>query len=144
MKSLNYLNNILAKQEATRKQAFDGLMLNTDNHVSECSTSNVFFVKHTRLCTPSIECGILPGITRKIVLKLSQDEGIPIQEGRYERQEMSQATECFLTNTGFGILPVQTIDSHRMGPYGKGSITNRLRQAYRAYLGMAGEDSLKS
>ncbi len=138
MKSLNYLNNILAKQEATMKQAFDGLMLNTDNHVSECTTSNVFFVKHTQLCTPSTECGILPGITRKIVLKLSQEEGFHIQEGRFERQEMSHATECFLTNTGFGVLPVHSIDSHRMGPYGRDSITYRLRQAYMFYLNTAG------
>lgn len=135
MKSLNYLNNILAKQEAATKHAFDGLMLNANNHVAECTTSNVFFVTHLHLCTPSIACGILPGITRKIVLQLAHNEGIQIQEGQYEREEMYQATECFLTNTGLGVLPVKTIDSHRMRPsYGSDSITHRLRNAYAEYL----------
>ena len=137
IKSLNYLNNILAKQEAIRKQAFEGLMLNAANQVAECTTSNVFFVKDTRLCTPSVKCGILPGITRKTILELARDVGVPIQEGQYEYGELSQATEVFLTNTGFGILPVQSIDAHRMGPYGRGSITYRLRQVYADYLNAA-------
>ena len=137
IKSLNYLNNILAKQEATAQTAFDGLMLNLNNHVAECTTSNVFFVKHTQLCTPSTTCGILPGITRKIILQLAGKRGMQIREGEYERDEIYQATECFLTNTGFGVLPVRTVDSHHMGPYGRDSITHRIRQAYVEYLNTA-------
>ena len=134
IKSLNYLNNILAKREATGKQAFDGLMVNSHDHIAECTTSNIFFVRQNRLHTPSIACGILRGITRKIIMGLAADLNLPVEEGEYTREDLYQATECFLTNTGFGILPVRTIDRHVMGPYGTTSITYRLKQAYEDYL----------
>ena len=73
IKSLNFLNNILAKQEALQTGAFDALMLNVEGHVTECTTSNLFFVRTGRLCTPSIACGILDGITREVVLLLAQE-----------------------------------------------------------------------
>jgi len=134
MKSLNFLNNIMARQEATGRSAYDGLMLNMNDHLAECSTSNVFFVKQNRLCTPSTDCGILPGVTRKIILERAQELGIPIEEGRYARNDLYQATECFLTNTGVGILPVAMIDTYPMGPYDRNSITHQLQHTFAEYL----------
>ena len=82
IKSLNFLNNILAKQEAARSGAFDGVMLNAEGHITECTTSNIFFVKDGCVRTPSVACGILDGITRDVVLSLAREEEFPIEEGR--------------------------------------------------------------
>ena len=136
IKSLNYLPNILAKREAIQKHAFDGLMLNTDNHIAEATTSNVFFVRGTQVYTPSVDCGIVPGITRSCILRLARAKGILIQEGRYKREEIVQATECFLTNSGFDVLPVQAIDTHELGPYGPHSLTREFQQWYLEHLNM--------
>ncbi len=140
IKSLNVLNNILAKQEATRAGAFDGIMLNVQGHLTECSTSNVFFVSGGRLCTPAGACGILEGITREVVLLLAKEEGIPTEEGPYEAEVLWGAEECFVTNTTLEILPVRQIDHHTIGeagPDGKGGpgpLTTKLQKQFRTNL----------
>ena len=111
-KTLNYLNNLLAKREAAERGAFEGLLLTTGGHVAECSMSNVFFVKGRTLYTPSLACGVLPGITRGVVLELSPTLGLQTREGRYRPEVLYEADECFLTSSGVGILPVATIDGH--------------------------------
>jgi branched-chain amino acid aminotransferase len=134
IKSLNFLNNILAKQEAIRAHAFDGLMLNTDGEVAECTTSNIFFLQGERLCTPAVSCGILDGITREVVLMLAREAGIAVEEGRYEPDALNQAGECFVTNTSMEIMPVRSIDSHVIGPGDRRPVTQRLQEAFRSGL----------
>ena len=109
-KTLNYLNNLLAKREAEERGAFEGLLLTTGGHVAECSMSNVFFVKDKTLYTPSLACGVLPGITRGVVLDVAPALGLQTREGRYRPEVLYEADECFLTGSGIGILPVQAID----------------------------------
>ena len=134
IKSLNFLNNILAKQEASRAGVFDGLMLNAEGHITECTTSNMFFVKEGCLHTPSITCGILDGITREIVLSLAREQGLPTAEGCYLPDTLLEADECFLTNTTMEIMPVRDIDQRPIGKERPGPVTGRLRELFRANL----------
>jgi len=111
-KTLNYLNSLLAKREAAERGAFDGLMVTTDGYVAECSMNNVLFIKDRTLYTPSLACGVLPGITRGVVLDMAPSLGLQPREGRYRPAFLYEADECFLTGSGIGILPVQAIDGH--------------------------------
>ncbi|MEW6543159.1 MAG: aminotransferase class IV [Nitrospirota bacterium] len=132
IKSLNFLNNILAKREATRSGAFDALMLNVEGHLAECTTSNLFFVRDGRLCTPAGDCGILDGITREVVLLLARENGMPTEEGRYPAEALGRAQECFLTNTSMEIMPVRAINRHPVGSGKPGPLTLGLRSLFRA------------
>ena len=134
IKSLNFLNNILAKQEATKTGAFDGVMLNAEGHLTECTTSNIFFVRHGTLCTPSVACGILDGITRDVVLTLAKEQGIKTEESAYTPEALRQADECFLTNTTMEIMPVQEVDRHLVGSGKPGPLTQALHTQFRANL----------
>lgn len=134
IKSLNFLNNILAKHEATQKGAYDCLMLNAEGFLTECSVSNIFFVRQGRLYTPSVDCGILDGITREIVLLLSQEQAIPIEEGQYRPEALLTAEECFVTNTSMEIMPVTQIDHSPIGKGVPGPITCRLRSLFKQQL----------
>ncbi len=111
-KTLNYLNSLLAKWEATERGTFDGLLLTTSGHVAEGSMSNIFFIKDRTLYTPSLACGVLPGITRGVVLDMAPPLGLQRREGRYRPAFLYEADECFLTGSGIGILPVRAIDGH--------------------------------
>jgi branched-chain amino acid aminotransferase len=134
IKSLNFLNNILAKQDAAKHGAFDGVMLNYEGHVTECTTSNILFAKDQRLYTPSVECGILDGVTREIVLSLAKEEKLPIEEGCYTPEILQDADECFLTNTTMEIMPVRRIDAQQIGDEIPGPITRRLQELFRINL----------
>lgn len=134
VKSLNFLNNILAKQEALRQGAFDGVMLHVDGSLAECTASNLFFVRHGTVQTPSLECGILDGVTREIVLQLARESGIPAAEGRYSPDALRQADECFLTNTSMEIMPVRAVDGRMPGHGSPGPVTARLRERFTANL----------
>lgn len=133
-KTLNYLNNLLAKQEAAERGAFDGLMVTTDGYVAECSMSNVFFIQDRTLYTPSLACGVLPGITRGVVLEMAPPLGLEIREGRYRPAFLYEADECFLTGSGIGILPVQAIDGHLFPQQGRRSRTAALQRRYKHLL----------
>ncbi|MEW6247993.1 MAG: aminotransferase class IV [Nitrospirota bacterium] len=141
IKSLNFLNNILAKQEAVRAGAFDCVMLNWQDHLTECTTSNLFFVRSGRLCTPAIECGILDGITRELVLLLAREHSIPTEEGRYGVSTLLEAEECFLTNTSMELMPVTQIDRSPVGTGRPGPMTRQLRTIFAEQRGRFGEDS---
>ena len=134
IKSLNYLNNILAKQEATQAQAFDGLMLNAHGYLAECTTSNVFFIKSKQLYTPALESGILPGLTREVVIQLAGELGLSVEEGNYSPDQLVQADECFITNTGFEIMPVRELGNSKIGPSSPGPITKRLQDRFKANI----------
>ncbi len=134
IKSLNFLNNILAKREAVKAGAFDGLMLNAEGHLTECTASNVFFVQAGRLCTPSVDCGILDGITREVVILLAREQRIPVEAGRYTPESLRQAEECFLTNTTMEIMPVREVDGKPLGSGRPGPVTLTLRNLFQSNL----------
>jgi branched-chain amino acid aminotransferase len=134
IKSLNFLNNILAKREAGQAGAFDSLMLNAEGLLTECTTSNFFFVSGGGLYTPSVDCGILDGITREVVLTLAREAGIPVEEGRYPAEALAHAEEAFLTNTSMEIMPVRSLDQALIGAGRPGPVTRRLRELFRSNL----------
>jgi branched-chain amino acid aminotransferase len=130
IKSLSFLNNILAKQEAIRVGADDALMLNMDDYLAECTTSNIFFVQNLRLHTPDVDCGILPGITREVIMELANERGVSVEEGQYTMEQLLQADECFLTNTGMEVMPVSRIGDCQIGQGMRGSLTHKLWKAF--------------
>jgi branched-chain amino acid aminotransferase len=129
IKSLNFLNNVLAKAEARRAGAFEALMLNHRGALAECTVSNIFFVSRGVLKTPSVECGILDGITRGVVMGLARAEGMAVEEGEYLPDDLYSADEAFITNTTLEAAPVGAIDGRRLAA---GPVARRLREAYRA------------
>ena len=131
IKSLNYLNNILAKIESIRAGAGEALMLNKDGYVAECAGDNIFIVKDNALITPPASAGILIGITRNLVMKLAADMGIAVKEDLMTRCDLYVADECFLTGTAAEIIPVVTIDTRVIGTGKPGKVTQALLKKYR-------------
>mgnify|MGYP001162883039 CR=1 FL=1 len=127
MKTLNFLNNILAKREALAAGAFESILLNWEQHLTECTISNLFFVADGRLRTPALECGLLDGITRGIVIRLAEELHIRVEEGHFTVAQLYQADECFLTNTSMEIMPVSVVDTRRISNGNPGSVTSKLR-----------------
>ncbi len=134
IKSLNFLNNILAKAEATRKGAFDGIMLNQHNHLTEATTSNLFLVRQGELFTPAVTCGILEGITRDAVLRLAQAKEISCHQQPLTVDTLYSADECFLTNTSMELMPVTRVDNHAIGSGRPGPLTIHLHDAFRQHV----------
>lgn len=130
IKATNFLNNILAKREAIAAGAFDSIFLNWEDHLTECTVSNLFFVGDGCLRTPSLACGLLDGITREIVLQLAGELRIPVEEGRFTTDQLYQASECFLTNTSMELMPVTAIDRRPIGPGIPGPLTRKLRELF--------------
>ena len=134
VKSLNFLNNILAKMEAKAAGAHEALMLNHRGELTEGTTSNLFVVQGGRVRTPAVECGILNGITRGLVLQLASELGIPSEEARLTVDDLLRADECFLTNTTQEVLPVTRVNGTMIGNGRPGEITRRLHVSFRACL----------
>lgn len=132
IKSLNYLNNILAKMEAIRAGCFEALMLNHKGEVAECTGDNVFIVKRGVLKTPPPDAGILEGITRSVVLELAQAAGIEAVQVTLSRHDIYTAEECFLTGTAAEVIPVVKCDSRVIGDGKPGPITRQLRDRFIA------------
>lgn len=130
IKATNFLNNILAKREAIAAGTFDSLLLNWRDELTECTVSNLFLVAGDRICTPALECGILDGITRNVVLLLATEAGLDTQEGRYTVADLSRASECFLTNTSMEIMPVTRIDGMPVGGGVPGPYTRQLQALF--------------
>jgi branched-chain amino acid aminotransferase len=130
LKSLNYLNNILAKIEGNLAGCLEALMLNHKGEIAECSADNIFLVKAGILRTPPIDAGILEGITRNTVIGLAKSAGIPVEEIALTRHDVFTADECFLTGTGAEIIPATKCDGRVIGTGKPGPITKRLRDAY--------------
>ena len=130
IKSTNFLNNILAKREAIAAGAFDSLLLNWEDHLTECTVSNLFFVTAGCLRTPAVDCGILDGITRDLVIQLAREQRIPVEEGRFTIDNLRHADECFLTNTSMEIMPVASVDTHPIGSGTPGPITRTLHASF--------------
>lgn len=131
IKSLNFLNNIMARLELNRAGVTEGIMLNYRDEVAEGTVSNVFIYKDGRLLTPAPECGILPGITRAVVMDIARAAGIPMLEAVFKKEELLAADEIFMTNSGSEIIPVVQIGEIIIGAGKPGPVTGQLLEQYR-------------
>jgi branched-chain amino acid aminotransferase len=132
IKSLNYLNNILAKIEAIDADVLEAIMLNVDGHVAECTGDNIFVIKDGAIATPSAEAGILHGITRQFVVdEIAQSMGYKVKEKLMKLDEVLAADEVFLTGTAAEIIGVNQIDDHKIGSGKVGAITKKLAAEFR-------------
>ncbi len=131
VKSLNYMNNILAKIEAVRMGCPEALMLNNEGYVSEATGDNVFLVKKGVLITPPISAGILEGVTRNTVMDLAREAGIEVKEALFTRHDVYNADECFLTGSAAEVVPVVKVDGRVIGDGVPGEITRRLNADFR-------------
>jgi branched-chain amino acid aminotransferase len=134
IKSLNYLNNIMAKLEGLQAGCVEALMLNHKGEVAECTGDNVFIVRGSRLLTPPPDAGILEGITRGAVMELALAAGIDCREQTLVRHDLYTADECFLTGTAAEVIPVVEIDGRTIGSGRPGPITRQLTTDFHALV----------
>jgi len=132
IKSLNYLNNILAKIEGTDTGSVEALMLNHKGEVAECTGDNIFIVKNGAIKTPSPESGILEGITRNAVIRLARGVGLSVEETTLTRHDIYVADECFLTGTAAEVIAVVSLDGRTIGDGKPGPITQDLRRGFQS------------
>ncbi len=131
VKSLNYLNNILAKIEARQAGALEAIMLNDQGYVAECTGDNIFIVHKGAIITPSASQGALKGITRSAIVDIAAELGIPLREADMTRYDVWNADECFLTGTAAEVIPVVKLDGREIGTAKPGPITLRVLEAFR-------------
>jgi branched-chain amino acid aminotransferase len=139
IKSLNYLNNILAKIEANNAGVEEAVILNSQGYVAEGTADNLFIVKHGALFTPPLSAGALYGITRATVIELAEQSGIKVTEPNLTRYDLFNADECFVTGTGAEIMPVVKIDGRVVGTGKPGPLTLKLTEEYHALTKVSGE-----
>jgi branched-chain amino acid aminotransferase len=139
IKSLNYLNNILAKIEANNAGVEEAIMLNSEGYVAECTGDNIFIMKDGRMATPPLSAGALYGITRATVIDLARQSGIEVTEPNLTRYDIFNADECFLTGTGAEIIPVIKVDGRVIGSGAPGAATQKLISSYRSLTRQVGE-----
>jgi branched-chain amino acid aminotransferase len=131
VKSLNYLNNVMARIEANLASADEALMLNDAGNVAECTADNVFIIKHGRIFTPPITAGALQGITRSVVFDIAGEFDLKVVEADFTRHDIFVADECFLTGTAAEIVPVVKADGRTIGNGKPGPITIRIVARFR-------------
>ena len=134
IKSLNYLNNILAKMEGINAGCLEALMLNAKGEVAECTGDNIFVVRKGVVLTPPIDAGILEGITRDAVIELARGAGIEVVERPMDRLDVYNADECFLTGTAAEVIPVVEVDGRPIGEGRPGPVTRDLLGRFRAHV----------
>jgi branched-chain amino acid aminotransferase len=134
IKSLNYLNNILAKIEAVDAGVSEAMMLNTEGNVAECTADNIFIVQGGTVITPMTTDGILGGITRDVILQLCSKLSIPCVEKTIQRYDVYVADECFLTGTGAEVIPVTKVDGRLVASGEPGPISRRLIEAFHKHV----------
>ncbi len=134
IKSLNYLNNILAKIEAIDAGAPEAIMFNHMGFVAECTGDNIFLVRKGQVLTPPINEGMLEGITRDVVIELVGKRSIPFREVEITRHDLYIADECFLTGSAAEVVPVTQIDGRAIGDRQVGPITRQIMADFRAYV----------
>ena len=139
IKSLNYLNNILAKIEANIAGVEEAIMLNTEGFVAECTGDNIFIVKGDQLLTPPLSAGALYGITRGTVMEIARATGLKVSEPNLTRYDVYCADECFLTGTGAEIIPVTKVDGRQIGTGKPGPTARSLMDKYHALTRVSGE-----
>ncbi|MFQ5893650.1 MAG: aminotransferase class IV, partial [Nitrospinota bacterium] len=132
IKSTNFLNNILAKMEALEAGADEAIMLNTDGHIAEGPTTNIFWVARQTLSTPPREAGILDGVTRSVVLTIAaQLLGYPVEEVLRGRDALEEAEEVFVTSTSYEAMPVTSIDGTPVGAGRAGPVSREILRKFR-------------
>ena len=131
IKSLNYLNNILAKIEGLKAGCVEALMLNHLGEVAECTGDNIFIVRDQHLLTPPYEAGVLHGITRATVMELAREDGLPVRETTMSLEDLYEADECFLTGSAAEVVPVIKVDGNVIGEGTPGPVTRRLTDLFR-------------
>ena len=131
IKSLNYLNNILAKIEAKNADAIEAIMLSNEGHVVECTGDNIFIVRNDNVVTPPSYIGALEGITRDTVLELARGMNLKASEQIFNRYEVYTADECFLTGTAAEVIPVVNVDGRMIGDGEPGRITRELIKRFK-------------
>jgi branched-chain amino acid aminotransferase, group I len=131
IKSLNYLNNVLAKIEAQQAGAAEGVMLNEQGYVAECTGDNLFILKGGRLYTPPINAGILEGVTRRVAIELAEKNGLIVEERDLTRYDIVTAEECFLTGTAAEIISAVELDRRPIGTGQPGPVTLKLIEEFR-------------
>jgi branched-chain amino acid aminotransferase len=134
IKSLNYLNNIMAKMEAIQAGCLEALMLNHEGQVAECTGDNIFIVKRGVLKTPPTDAGILEGVTRNTVMELARAANIPVEESSLTRLDVHTSDECFLTGTAAEVIPVVKCDGRQIGSGKPGPITKQLRERFHQII----------
>jgi branched-chain amino acid aminotransferase len=139
IKSLNYLNNILAKIEANQAGCEEAVLLNAEGYVSECTGDNIFILKEGHLMTPPLSAGALYGITRRVVMDIAAESGLKVSEPNLTRYDLFNADECFLTGTGAELVPVVKIDGRVIGNGKPGPITAKLMAQYHSLTKASGE-----
>jgi branched-chain amino acid aminotransferase len=137
IKSLNYLNNIMAKIEGIQAGVIEVLMLNHLGFVAEGSGDNVFLVRDGRLLTPPVEAGILEGITRNTVMDLAREAGHRVTERNISRYEVYTSEEMFLTGSAAEVIPAVKVDGRAIGDGRPGRVTRELRAAFMKLVGRA-------
>jgi branched-chain amino acid aminotransferase len=135
VKSLNYLNNVLAKIEAAQAGCMEAVMLNGQGYVAECTADNIFIVKGGALLTPNPQDSILDGITRRAVMDAAAGLGMEVRGALLTRYDLYTADECFMTGTGAEIMPVTAVDGRAIGDGKPGAWTGRLRRAFGDLVG---------
>lgn len=133
-KTLNYLENMLGREQARKNNWFEGIFHNTKGSLCEGTISNFFIVKDQTIITPGIREGLLPGVTRDIVIKLARRGKLPVQVGTITEKDLSHASEVFLTNSLFGIMPVTRVGERTLGNGKPGLFTRTLMERYQAML----------
>ncbi len=131
IKSTNFLNNILAKMEALGAGADEAIMLNTDGHIAEGTTTNIFWVAGYTLCTPPLEAGVLDGVTRSVTITLAEDLDYQVLEVLRGRSALEEAEEVFVTSTSYEIMPVTSIDGKPVGSGRAGPMSLELLSKFR-------------
>ena len=139
IKSLNYLNNIMAKIEANNAGCEEAVMLNAEGFVAECTGDNIFIVKEGQLLTPPLAAGALYGITRRVVMDLAAQAGLKVSESDLTRYDLFNANECFLTGTAAELMPVVKIDGRVIGTGTPGPVTGNLMTQYHALTKASGQ-----
>ena len=129
IKSGNYLNSVLAIMETRKRGSFEGIMLNGEGHLTEGTTSNVFFVRGGAVHTPSESCGILLGITRALVFEVAADLSIDLCEGEFRTEDLVGSDESFITSTTRGVMPIASFDGKPVRGPSPGPVTRRLMEA---------------
>lgn len=130
IKSLNYLNNVLAKIEGLQAGCVEALMLNHKGEIAECTGDNIFLVRDGTLFTPPIDAGILEGITRQAVIDIAKEDGIPVQEVSLSKHDVYIADECFLTGSAAEVVPVVKVDTRVIGDGKPGPISKKLKDRF--------------
>jgi len=139
IKSLNYLNNILAKIEANNAGCEEAVMLNAEGFVAECTGDNIFIVKEGQLLTPPLSAGALYGITRRVVMDLAAESGAKVSETNLTRYDLFNADECFVTGSAAELMPVVKIDGRVIGTGTPGPVTENLITRYHALTKASGQ-----